>query len=251
MAVIKEFQEIPVGTKSGRLTVVKDLGRFIKEGTKQKRHYVKCVCDCEQHNEVIVEAYDFKKGYILSCGCYGKEKRYNSNKKYNEYHVWNDVVFVKFTNCNEYFLCDLEDWDKLKHISWYKKENGYAINRTSGKTIYMHRMIVNCPDELMVDHKIPVGSGVCDNRKSNLRLATSSQNNRNKSKSPRNSSGYKGVSWNKQTKKWKACIGINGKSIHLGLYDDIRDAVKAYDNAAEKIHGEFAVKNFEEKGEKQ
>lgn len=99
--------DIEVGQKFGRLTVIEDLGCFIKDGTKKKSHYIRCLCDCG--NECIVNMSNLARGNTISCGCLRLNKLCNRLKKYNDYYVYGDTVFVKFSNCNEYFLCDLDD----------------------------------------------------------------------------------------------------------------------------------------------
>ncbi|MGB8225740.1 MAG: AP2 domain-containing protein, partial [Sedimentisphaerales bacterium] len=82
-----------------------------------------------------------------------------------------------------------------------------------------------------------------DNRKSNLRLATRSQNNCNR-KQKKGTSKYRGVCYNKRTKKWRAAISFNGMYKHLGFFDSEEEAGRAYDEAAKIYHGEFASLNF-------
>lgn len=79
-----------------------------------------------------------------------------------------------------------------------------------------------------------------DNRWENLRLASKSQNKQNVKLSSRNTSGFKGVSWSRQNKKWIAQIAANGCKIHLGGFDTKELAYEAYCLAAGKLHGEFA-----------
>jgi hypothetical protein len=79
-----------------------------------------------------------------------------------------------------------------------------------------------------------------DNRLKNLRPATNAQNQRNRSKQKNNTSGFKGVTLFKQSGKWIAHIRVNGKRIHLGLYDCKAAAWIAYQIAADIYHGEFA-----------
>lgn len=88
-----------------------------------------------------------------------------------------------------------------------------------------------------VDHKNL--APLC-NVRSNLRLATRSQNQMNTDLHANNTSGYRGVSWDKSSKKWQSRIYINGKSRYLGHFNDPAEAYAAYCKAALEFHGEFA-----------
>lgn len=137
---------------------------------------------------------------------------------------------------------DLEDADRILRHKWSSVRMGsrvYAITRIAGRTTYMHRLILDAPGD--VDHRNMDG---LDNRRSNLREATRSQNMAN-SRSRGGSSQYKGVGWHKAAGKWKAAICIEGKSVHLGLFADEKDAALAYDRAASYAWGEYARLNFE------
>ena len=74
----------------------------------------------------------------------------------------------------------------------------------------------------------------------NLREATHSQNCANKIARKDNTSGFKGVTWDKQHQRWRAHIGVNYKKLNLGRYDSLEDAAKAYAAAAEKHFGDFS-----------
>lgn len=77
-------------------------------------------------------------------------------------------------------------------------------------------------------------------------IVTKSQHRMTRGKQkPKASSKYKGVYWNKQHKKWVARCGSRGKSIHLGYYNDEKEAAKAYDRKAKELFGEYARINFE------
>jgi hypothetical protein len=88
-----------------------------------------------------------------------------------------------------------------------------------------------------IDH---INGCKADNRFVNLRSATRSQNQANNSVSLRNRSGRKGVGWNAKVGKWQVQIGVRGKIIYLGLFDDIDMASNVYAKAATSFFGEFA-----------
>ena len=110
-------------------------------------------------------------------------------------------------------------------------------------SVYLHQEILPEKDGYVTDHKnrIPL-----DNRKKNLRYATSGQNSFNIGVTKRNTSGYKGVSYHAKGKKWRAVIRYEGRLIHLGLFSKKEDAAHAYDRAALLYFGEFAYFNFPE-----
>ena len=227
-----------VGQKYGRLTVIEDLGYYKKEGYARKSHWLKCKCDCG--NEKITTLSQLTSGKTKSCGCLNREMTINRNRKYNEYYVYEDIVFVMFTNCNEYFICDLEDWEKLKNYCWFKNSGGYAVAEPSrGNRLRFHRLVTNCPDGLEPDHIYPVALGVCDNRKSNLAIKTHRQNCLNTGMFSHNTSGYKGVTFDKTMNKWVAQIGVLGNTIHLGKFNTKEEAYKARLEAEEKYFGEY------------
>ncbi|MDE2100307.1 MAG: HNH endonuclease [Patescibacteria group bacterium] len=98
---------------------------------------------------------------------------------------------------------------------------------------YMHGEWPACP----IDHKNLNG---WDNSWNNLRLATYKQNGANRSLNKNNTTGVKGVYWNKTKKKWQAYICINYKSKYLGRFNTLRDAIKCRQKFAELFFGEFA-----------
>lgn len=110
-------------------------------------------------------------------------------------------------------------------------------------TVLMHREIMGLKygDKRQVDH---INHNPLDNRKCNLRICTHAENGRNRKIQTGTTSKYKGVSWHKPNKKWRAAIGYNHKLFHLGNFDNEIDAAKAYDKKAKELHGKFAQTNF-------
>lgn len=134
---------------------------------------------------------------------------------------------------------DDEDYNDLSRHKWRLCSNRYA-GRLS-KTIYMHRVVAKTPPGMDTDH---INGDTLDNRRSNLRTCSATENQRNRSKNSSNKSGYKGVSWNINAGKWRATITVNRKNIHIGYFATAELAAQAYDDAAQKHGGEFARLNL-------
>lgn len=142
---------------------------------------------------------------------------------------------------------DDADFDWLNQWKWHAAKIGknfYAV-RADGKfpfrkNTYMHAEIMNTPKGMKTDH---VDLNGLNNTRNNLRVCTHSQNQQNRNRLPNNTSGYKGVSWNKRSKKWQAHISVDNKLIGLGRFSDIKDAALAYNKAAKNFYGEFALLN--------
>ena len=100
---------------------------------------------------------------------------------------------------------------------------------------------MNAPAGMQIDH---INGNGLDNRKVNLRLCNSSQNQRNARKRKSGTSRFKGVDWHKESKKWRARICVNRKRIHIGRYKSEFEAAQAYDKKAIELFGEFASLNF-------
>lgn len=141
-------------------------------------------------------------------------------------------------------VVDDEDYDSVTRLgSWqitiHPNGRKYAVHNGRGWQILMHRFLIG-EDGYDIDHKDRDG---LNNVRSNLRTATRSQNNANSKTNCRNKSGYRGVSYHKQARRWEAYIGSNGRKIYLGLYDSAEEASWAYDNKARELYGEFARLN--------
>ena len=142
-------------------------------------------------------------------------------------------------------LVDDCDWDWLSQYRWFACNTGrkiYAMRkspRTDGRqsTVYMHREILRTPDGFETDH---INMNPLDNRRANLRISTSAQNQANSER--RKILGFKGVT--KRGKKWRAQMRLSGKRVWLGSFSTAEAAAKACDDAARNHHGIFARLNF-------
>ena len=147
-------------------------------------------------------------------------------------------------------IVDAEDFDRFKKYKWHisKSSRTFYASRNKNrkichKELYMHRLIINVPPGMFVDH---INHNGLDNRRKNLRLCTAQQNARNNRPQRRASSKYKGVSWRKDGKVFRAQIWHNAKSINLGRFKNEIDAARAYDKKARELFGQFAYLNFPE-----
>jgi hypothetical protein len=162
---------------------------------------------------------------------------------------------MKLETKNGYiFQIDQEDYDKIRNYPWYGYKSTYRLKNgekkqctkyivahiSANERVNLHKLIMNTPVEIRIDHKN--GDGL-DNRKSNLRICTQSQNQMNKLKNCNNKSGYKGVSWDKTRNKWRSFIMLAGKNKCLGRFNSPEQAALAYNRAATKHFGEFAKLN--------
>lgn len=146
---------------------------------------------------------------------------------------------IKLTQ-GKYALVDDVDFEWLNSFKWYAYFNGYkwyVQGHNKRKTIKIHREIIGCKNKkLHVDH---IDGNPLNNQRKNLRVCTPSQNGMNRGKQVNNTSGFKGVSRHIKAGKWQASIKINKRLIYLGIFETIKEAKKAYEKAAKKLHGEF------------
>ena len=161
------------------------------------------------------------------------------HKKYNTYDLTGEYGIGYASNGKEFYF-DLEDYDKIKDYCWYVGNDGYV--RCSNRNILMHRLIMNCPDELVIDH-IHGENTRNNNRKSNLKLATVSKNAMNAKLRSDNTSGYTGISWSKNYNKWWVRITTKkDEDIDLGYFnkDDLDKAIQARLDGEKKYFGEYS-----------
>jgi hypothetical protein len=145
-------------------------------------------------------------------------------------------------------LVDDQDHDYLSRWKWYAAKGGkYAArdtrssNRRRGTLIYMHDVVAARIGMVgTIDH---ANRDTLDNQRHNLRPATGSQNGANRGPQVNNTSGYKGVTWDKARHRWSASIKVRGQRKNLGRFDNKIEAARAYNQAALKHFGVFAFLN--------
>lgn len=232
-----------VGKQFGRLTVTKEVDPPETRKAKKMRYWL-CECNCGSNKPVVASTSDLNSCHVISCGCYAKEQAgarlAEQNKKsagrgkkskITKFYKENGYAYGYTSNTNKKFYINLDDIPLVDGYTWYENDQGYIMSRINDTLVRLHRLLMNCPDEMDVDHK---NHNTYDNRKSNLRIVTRTQNNMNK-----NVKGFCKL----KNGKYRAYIGVNYETIHLGEFETIEDAIDARRQAEEKYFGEYSYDN--------
>jgi hypothetical protein len=141
-------------------------------------------------------------------------------------------------------LVDDKDYIWLSQWKWCANTAKWPypirFERNGRGRIFMHKEIMQPPDDIEVDH---IDGNVNNNQRHNLRLCTHSQNMQNIHKNTAEHSGYKGVCWSKRDKVYRSYIRTTDGWKHLGNFKDELDAAMCYNVAALQYFGEFASIN--------
>ena len=139
-------------------------------------------------------------------------------------------------------IVDAADYEWLSKYRWRITwaNSGYVYSTMKGRQVLMHRLIMDPPVGMVVDH---VNGSRWDNRRCNLRVCTQAQNLCNRP-GLSHTSRFKGVYRNPRTGKWMATISINRRTIYIGTFSDEVQAAHAYDRKARELFGAFAYLNF-------
>lgn len=228
------------GQTFGYLTV---LERAENQYTVSGHSKVMWKCRCKCGTVKIIAAGELTSGGTKSCGCLNLEK-IRLPKEYlreeNNYDLNTYEYVIGYDSNGNSFIFDKDDYELVSQFCWHKHHNYFEakdIRNNSDKSIYLHKLIMGCERDgrsILVDH---INGDQSDCRKCNLRIATASQNNRNRTGSGR--SGVCGVNWHNRDQKWEVSISINGKRLHIGSSKDYAEAVKMRAEAEEKYHGEY------------
>ena len=170
-------------------------------------------CQFYKHGKILERTlYDINE--IIDCGDYYEICLYKGKGEQKE------VARTKI---------DKEDLNKVKNYKWGFDGNGYAKMWINKKTFRLHQLIMGKKEGYEVDH---INHDTLDNRKQNLRFTTGLENCHNKK--------VKGYSWDKKNNKWRVDIGVNGKHINLGRFNNKQNAINIRRNAEKKYFGDFA-----------
>ena len=141
-----------------------------------------------------------------------------------------------------YAYVDAADYEELSRHTW-RRDNGYAVRHEKGKRIYMHRIIVNAPPGMVVDH---IDGSRANNCRFNLRICTRAENQLNLPRRRDSRSGYKGVFHDKKGGRWYVLCRGRGEEHWGGYFDDTVEAARVYDRMAVEYLGIHTRLNFPE-----
>lgn len=223
----------------------------LPERTKSRGKIYHCICRCG--NEIDVPGASLVTNNTRSCGCLKAISAKASGeriRKRNVYNLDDEHIGVGYaTNTGLEFYFDKEDYDIIKNYNWTEKivhgiKTGYVQmivwDNNKPRIVYLHRFILEqnnkSIDGKTVDH---INHKPYDNTKLNLRVCEHFENIVACKTYSNNTSGRKGVCWDKTRKKWTVSITINKKTHHIGRFDDFDEAVRAREDAEKKYHGEF------------
>jgi len=142
-------------------------------------------------------------------------------------------------NKGKFVLVDDSDFGQIDEFHWHAellmKSHWYAFTSINGKSISMHRLLMNPSKGQEIDH---INGNGLDNRQENLRICSHLENMRNRKLHKNNKSGVKGVY--RSDNKWRVQIRVNKKAIEIGQFLNLEDARIARNLAARKYFGKFA-----------
>jgi hypothetical protein len=224
-----------VGQRFARLVVIRPRGP-----NNQGNMLWECLCDCGK--TTVAKGIYLRKGHTKTCGCMIVDER-------------------PADGLTHAHLLEILNYDpEIGVFQWKKKLQRHEVGEIAGKKTHgyisicingepypAHRLAWlyvhgEWPGNLL-DH---INRQRSDNRIANLRLASPQLNNMNSSIQSNNTSGYKGVSWDKRMMEWAAYITLGRKKFHLGYFSNSQSAARAYDKAATERFGEFACLNFQD-----
>lgn len=234
----------PVSIKPGdrfNMLTVKEIlpSRIMRSGGKKAMALV--ICDCG--TEKVCQVGNLKSGVSSNCGCIRKVGLRERNRIPPQIWITDGEDAYIFIG-EKKVLISKGDTPLVSKYRWYVDKDNFV---KSGAVIYegyssIHRLLAGLIKEnnLTVDH---INHNRLDNRRSNIRAATPSENSCNIRKRSNSKALYKGVYSVEGSGKYYAQITVRGKCHRLGSFKNPEDAAIAYNFAAIELHGEFASLN--------
>src|SRR5947199_9002751 len=156
------------------------------------------------------------------------------------------MKYLDLANVSEKAIVDDKDYERLRHYKWHRQRvreqpggrAGYVYCCTDNRTIYLHRFILDLTDRRqLTDH---INGDTLDNRRANLRITNTAVNIHNRHHhNRRNTSGVRGVFWDKERHKWCASLCVDRTYVHMGRFDTLEEATAARRAAELKHFGEY------------
>lgn len=177
-------KSIPIGSKYGKLTILKEVDPSVRhDGTrKQIVRRVNAVCECGSRQ--IYNWYTLTRGTTVSCGCVKAQKTAERNRQPKKgtsnlvdgsrWEVVGSVAY--FTYKERVVMIDAEDVALVSQYRWSACKLGYVRGYKDGQRVRLHRIITDAPEGLEVDH---INHDPLDNRKVNLKVCTHAENMQN------------------------------------------------------------------------
>lgn len=226
-----------IGQRFAKLTVVSSAHPILRPSGKRRTAVIaRCDCGAEKRFDLS----NLRNGNSKSCGCEklrGLAQRNAERAVPQAWMIHGDVASLEIDGVA--VLVDVADVPLVGQYRWHLN-NGYAVAR--GGRLAMHRLILGLAkgDPREGDH---VHHVTTDNRRSELRIASSGQNKWNARQQRHGKSPFKGVSYDQERKKYRAQIKLGGHRKMIGRFATERDAAAAYNAAASQAFGEFAYLN--------
>jgi len=202
---------------------VANSARFCQVDGCERKHHAKNYCGTH-YAQILVH------GRILN------------HTRHNEIEIKGNDCLVQLYNAkgdnSAVTVVDADDFELIKKHKWCLAHDRYVCTTVNKKKTYLSRYLMNPADGVEIDHK---DRDPLNNRRSNLRIATSSQNSANTDR--KNASGFRGVHWNENNLNWRSRIQHEGDIYEIGSFSNKEDAALAYNEKAYELFGEFAILN--------
>lgn len=216
-----------IGKTFDRLTV--------EERAPNKSGHIYYICLCECGKIVTVRKQNLVNDITRSCGCYRTEKIVERSIAFNTFIRMGNITKM-FDNSGNTCLINTGDIERVSSMYWSQGTQNYWLSQRNRTKYKLHRFIMNCPNDMEVDH---LDGDPTNNTQSNLRICSHAENSKNRKVQKNNALGITGVTYISKTNKYRARIKVKGKYIYLGYFNSIEEAEKERTDAEIKYFGEF------------